>query len=976
MHPRLSLLIIPLLLSSAAFAAIIHVPDDFEDIYLAIRHQATQDGDTILVDPGVYDSINFAGKDVTVASLYLVTGDEEYIANTILDAGGDYRVVLFRNRETANAKLVGLTIRNGIDQWGGGIYMSSASPTLSHLIIQGNVATSNGGGIYARRGSHPTIDHVTITGNQGDQFGAVNCVDSSTVVIANSIIYGNSPAASPNGLDASFCDVEGGRNGEGNIDEDPQFVDPDGRDFHLNSNSGCIDAGDPDADPDPDGTRADMGAIAYTHAPVIGVEPLAIDFGTINLSDHADGVVTITNSGTIPLNVESIAVIDQVAPFTVIQGGDAAQLDPEEEITVTVRFEPEEAGDYVDTLRIVSNDPENGELFVRLIGSGRTPAPEIEVEPLRIDYGEVRLRQRAERIVTIRNNGDEVLDIEDAAILQAPSPFRVEFAGGFALQPGDQADLSVVYRPVELGEHSAALRIVSNDDDESAIDVSLSGTALLPQQRYQFVGNTGVNHSFLITSIIVEGDPLVFGSEVAIFNENDLCCGSDYWLDDRLGLAAWGDNEMTEAIDGWQEGEAYYFKAWDLEADREINPDFEIVQGEDRFTANGVTVVTLDVQEIPAGFQVFISNGWRMISAPVIPEELNMVRLWQPVVDRRHLVMIKDNTGRFYNAIFGFSNMLPWDFRKGYQVRGNAADSLDLGDNYVAEDTVIPVRAGWNILAYFPEVPLAAPVAFADFADRITIAKDASGRFYIPAINFNNMAPLRRGLGYQVRMTEEADFVWNIPERQAAAIEAKELSLEHFAELDPTGVSMSVLLNGDPSLQGCEIAALTSGGRLVGRARLCGVSPWGMAVWGDDISTADRDGALEGEAIRLFVFDGEALAPVEAAWEKSNTFAGDEFSSVRLRAAPQYPAALKLEAPQPNPFNSRTTIAFSLPVEAHVKAAIYDLSGRELSLLAEGRFAAGTHRAAWDAAGRSSGIYIVRLETGGQTLSAKLTLLR
>ncbi len=46
----------------------------------------------------------------------------------------------------------------------------------------------------------------------------------------------------------------------GSIYENPRFVDPDNGDYHLQWNSPCIDAGDPNSELDPDGTRADIGA--------------------------------------------------------------------------------------------------------------------------------------------------------------------------------------------------------------------------------------------------------------------------------------------------------------------------------------------------------------------------------------------------------------------------------------------------------------------------------------------------------------------------------------------------------------------------------------------------------------------------------------------------------------------------------------------------------------------------------------------
>ena len=62
------------------------------------------------------------------------------------------------------------------------------------------------------------------------------------------------------GCEISYTDADILYEGEGNISEDPLFVDAENDDFHLLPQSPCIDAGNPDPDfNDPDGSRNDMG---------------------------------------------------------------------------------------------------------------------------------------------------------------------------------------------------------------------------------------------------------------------------------------------------------------------------------------------------------------------------------------------------------------------------------------------------------------------------------------------------------------------------------------------------------------------------------------------------------------------------------------------------------------------------------------------------------------------------------------------
>ena len=80
-----------------------------------------------------------------------------------------------------------------------------------------------------------------------------------------------------------------------------------------------------------------------------------------------------------------------------------------------------------------------------------------------------------------------------------------------------------------------------------------------------------------------------------------------------------------------------------------------------------------------------------------------------------------------------------------------------------------------------------------------------------------------------------------------------------------------------------------------------------------------------------------------------------------------------LGAPSPNPSPAGFAIAYSLPAEAEVVLAVYDLAGRRLATLAAGRVAAGVHIARWngaDASGRAlaSGHYLVKLRVGDEVV--------
>ncbi len=83
-----------------------------------------------------------------------------------------------------------------------------------------------------------------------------------------------------------------------------------------------------------------------------------------------------------------------------------------------------------------------------------------------------------------------------------------------------------------------------------------------------------------------------------------------------------------------------------------------------------------------------------------------------------------------------------------------------------------------------------------------------------------------------------------------------------------------------------------------------------------------------------------------------------------------------LASPFPNPFNSTTTIGYSLLMAGNVSLTVYDLSGRLVANLADGAKPAGTHEAVWTADGVSSGVYMVALDAGSMVLREKVVLVK
>lgn len=170
---------------------------DFLTVTAAIGSTQVVAGDTVLVYPGTYrENIAFLGKAITVKS---VEGPEQ----TILDGSlvGALSTVTFNAGETSSSVLSGFTIKKGkgtrinSSNYGGGIYVTNASPKLEDLIIRENAATF-GGGIACNLNANPTLHNVRIEANSATNAGGGVYVNNGDPVLTQVKILGNSTTGS------------------------------------------------------------------------------------------------------------------------------------------------------------------------------------------------------------------------------------------------------------------------------------------------------------------------------------------------------------------------------------------------------------------------------------------------------------------------------------------------------------------------------------------------------------------------------------------------------------------------------------------------------------------------------------------------------------------------------------------------------------------------------------------------------------
>ena len=196
--------------------------------------------------------------------------------------------------------------------------------------------------------------------------------------------------------------------------------------------------------------------------------PSHIDFGHLT-SGEETGLeeFAVINSGQVDLTITTPTLVSGNNRFSL--GGLAEQewiIGPQEHLTFEVSYIPETFELNEAHIEVASDAVEHPVVIVTLAGNG--DAPVMTISPLEFDYGDIDIGCDNEERITITNDGNLPLVIDDIVqMVTQPVDIFMEFgslpAPPWIIEPGLSLDFLVSYIPSDVGSDESLIEIVGND---------------------------------------------------------------------------------------------------------------------------------------------------------------------------------------------------------------------------------------------------------------------------------------------------------------------------------------------------------------------------------------------------------------------------------------------------------------------------------------------------------------------------------
>ena len=678
----------------------------------------------------------------------------------------------------------------------------------------------------------------------------------------------------------------------------------------------------------------------------------------------------------------------------------------------------------ISNVIIASTDGENI-VSASYNGSLQITSPDIHTDS-QLNFGDVSVLSEGNQTLRIYNYGQEQLTVTQ--LMFSNDYFKSSQSLPFSVAPFGYFDLPVRFVKTTKGVSNGSLKIISNDADENPFTVQLSANAFVP--NYIIAGSYSVMQGNKVDALIEVSNKEPF---VAFQFDLDFPDGLTPDLDGIALTARKVDHTFAATLIGerrlrivaWSGGQNSFTGETGAVIKIPFQTSLAMPVGNYQLTlSNGLLSNSasenvlysmqngsLTVQErVTIQQSIDLNVGWNIISANVLPENVNMMDVFQHLIDNGSLRKVMNEEGITLEdwGVFGgwkngIGNML---LTEGYKVNVKSPVALILEGTPNQFPFEIQLKKGWNIISWPSQNEQDGMDVFQSLIDAGKLKKvmDEAGKTIEDWGIFgswkNGIYNFKSGEGYNVNVTSDCTLTINEGGIKSQEIMPEIAASTHFLPIYPgngTGHMNIHLVNLAESgiLDGDEIGVF-DGNICVGSAKIVNQPPIAIGALIVNLNSIsipvssndgneEKNGFTGGNSIEMRLYRNGREYPVtlqpvnqsKTVFEKGESL----FAMVDLttglvgRIAGTNQTDINC---YPNPFSDEVTIEINLPSDAHAQVEVLNQLGQRVKMIAtKQQLTSGVHKLIWN--GRNTGngevapgIYHVKFEIDDTIIYRKI----
>jgi hypothetical protein len=485
------------------------------------------------------------------------------------------------------------------------------------------------------------------------------------------------------------------------------------------------------------------------------------------------------------------------------------------------------------------------------------------------------------------------------------------------------------------------------------------------------------------------GEPLDEGDYIGVFYLDDVgeeaCGGFVQWNGtSAIQLTAYGDDPITPEKDGFLQGEPILWKLYScsgmFSCDAQATYHQAFPQSSGTFSVFGFS--SLLSLGCDYSQEIVLNENWNDISLFVQPDNMSAETILQPIVND---LIIMRNLSAMYWPAETINTIGDWDLTSGYVVKMQNPNTLSVpGSPLTMNQISLSLTDGsWH---YLPVIsPCGGNVAdiFSAIQDDVVMIKEIIGtKVWWPQFGIATLDELVPSRAYAIKIAD--DVVVEFPDctgknAPTPFIISNKLQT-HWGEISLSPFNHLIYIPDEIAMQfgeTDELGVFNSDGMICGVYHFSGsISGGVLVVKGDDGTSAEIDGMMQGEPFSFKIYDSKSgeTREIQAAFDEKmpdqQLFALNGMSGLKhidvTGTADIAGGGVDLSV-YPNPSGDIFHVQL-FNVQDKISWQVMNLQGAAIqSGEAQGKFEI-------DLSGRSKGIYYLKLTTGGLQTVRKLVL--